>query len=114
MLLFLFAILTFFLRISTFFISCLKKSPLNVDGRNGLEKLLLVEKRLFEQCLNFILKNFENRLTRKESYGGCVITNSQFKRRDIHQKIIRYANSQFNIIFSGNENIGVKWCTKLN
>ena len=43
-----------------------------------------------------------------ESYGELVIANSQFEKRNIHQKITRSANSRFNIILSGNENVGVK------
>ena len=69
------------------------------------------------ELLNF-LKILKTDLLGKESYGGFVITfvitYSQFEKRNIHQKITRYANSLFNIFFSGNENVGVKWCTKIN
>ena len=56
--------------------------------------------------LSNFLKILKTDLLGKESYGGFVITYSQFEKRNIHQKITRYANSLFNIFFSGNENVG--------
>ena len=51
--------MTFFLSISTFFISCRKKSLVNADRRNWLKKHLLAEKRLFEHVWTFFLKTLK-------------------------------------------------------
>ena len=84
------------------------------DRRNWLEKHLLVEKRLSEHVWTFFLKILKTDYKESNLTVGLSLQIANSKREKIHQKITRYANSGSNIILSGTENVGVKWCTKIN
>ena len=109
--------MTFFLSISTFFISCRKKSLVNADRRNWLEKHLLAEKRLFEHVWTFFLRTLKTDTyfyKERNLTAGLLLQIANSKSELFTRKSPDMANSGFNIIFIGNENVGVKWCSKMN